>query len=45
VRKQPHQQLIQAFKDLLKETQALLQVQGLSDEEILAEIKACRAVQ
>ncbi|MGB7088421.1 MAG: hypothetical protein WBD47_22890 [Phormidesmis sp.] len=43
VLKQSGQQLIEAFKGLLKDTQALPQIQTITDEDIAAEIKAYRA--
>ena len=43
VLKQPRQEHIQALKALLKETQALPQVQTITKAEIAAEIAAYRA--
>ncbi|MGC1308138.1 MAG: hypothetical protein WA885_12995 [Phormidesmis sp.] len=45
VLKQSRKKLIQDFKDLLEETQKLPQVQGITEEDIAAEIEAYRAGQ
>ena len=43
--KQPRSQLIQAFKALLKKTQALLEAQAITEAEIADEIEAYRVGQ
>lgn len=43
VLKQSRKQLVQAFKDLLEETQALPQLQDITEADIAAEIEAYRS--